>query len=156
MTITCFRCGRAPRDDEPLIPPPVNMPAAWEGPPAVCPGCQYAEWHPHCTSVRVESGYGARLDLEAIARGETVTVEVDGAPVVFRSLDDVKALPEGEIGRCEYIDLDVSWIDDADPPAEWRCPECGGTQFEGVHRDYQAAGLKYTSFATEIEEDDDV
>ena len=44
--------------------------------------------------------------------------------------------------ECDYIDLSVSWIEDADWPKNWRCPECGGTDFEGVHRDYPQSGLK--------------
>lgn len=102
---------------------------------------------------------GARFDgvgelsreLElAIQRGEMVTVEIEGAPVVFRSYDDVRALPEGEIGWCDYIDLSISWVDD-DVPQQWRCSSCGGTEFEGVHRNYGMSNLKGTTFTTELE-----
>lgn len=59
---------------------------------------------------------------------------------------------ETSVTRCEYIDLDVSWIDDAHEPHGWRCPRCGGTEFEGVHRDYRPSGMAGTSFTVEPEE----
>jgi hypothetical protein len=151
--LRCSRCGRVPREDEPLVR---DLPKEWEGHKfdAVCPGCQYAEWHPHCTAVRVESGYGERLDLEALERGEAVTVTIHGDPVVFRSSSDLTALPVGALGWCDYIDLSVSWIDDADEPKEWRCASCGGTSFEGVHRDYPASDLKGAAFNAELREED--
>jgi hypothetical protein len=169
LTIRCDRCGR-PAELQ-LSRGVYWLPEGWSGavgrpasggPPqtgdAVCPGCQYAEWHPHCTATRVESGHGARVDIAALKRGEPVTVEIDGAPVVFRSFADLEALEAGEpgaLGWCDYLDLTVSWTDDTEPPSEWRCPECGSTEFEGVHRDYQASNLKGTTFTAEIEPDDD-
>jgi hypothetical protein len=54
---------------------------------------------------------------------------------------------------CECIDLSASWIDDE--PKQWRCRRCGGTQFEGVHRDYVAAGIQPGTFTAEIRPDDE-
>jgi hypothetical protein len=131
-TVHCSRCGReghAAGTGRPWF-----LPHEWQGTlsEAVCPGCQYAEWHPHCSSlVDVD---GERVDLSAIPREE-------------RALE--------RLSRCEYIDLTVSWIDDADWPQAWRCPECGGTGFEGVHRDYQQSGLRGTSFTIDADTDDD-
>ena len=62
-----------------------------------------------------------------------MTVEIDSAPVLLRSVADLKTLAVGELGWCDYIDLSVSWTDDDDLPTNWTCPECGGTEFEGVH-----------------------
>ena len=42
---------------------------------------------------------------------------------------------------CEYIDLTVSWVDDADMPEHWQCPRCGGTEYEFVHPDYPPSGF---------------
>jgi hypothetical protein len=63
--IRCARCRRSPRDDEPLVE---GMPRGWEGSSleGICPGCQYAEWHPICDAIvdtqggRV--GYAGTLD----------------------------------------------------------------------------------------------
>jgi hypothetical protein len=88
----------------------VTRPPSGAGP--LCPGCQYAEWHPHCTSL-VDAD-DERVDLSSMPQEEW---------------------DETSITRCEYIDLDVSWIDDADEPQGWRCARCGGSEFEGVHRD---------------------
>lgn len=147
-SIACSRCGRKDEMNGAFLPD------GWEGSAleAVCAGCQYAEWHPHCTSVRVEAGYGDRLDVEALERGEAVTVNIDETPVVIRSVEDLSGLGTGEIGWCDYIDLGISWIDDADFPSSWTCPECGGTTFEGVHRDYMASNLKGASFSPEVAE----
>lgn len=59
------------------------------------------------------------------------------------------------VGWCDYIDLSMAWIEDADWPKEWTCPECGGTDFEGVSRDYQASGLKGAAFTVDVEESDE-
>ncbi|MGZ4185008.1 MAG: hypothetical protein ACXVSF_06445 [Solirubrobacteraceae bacterium] len=124
--IRCDRCGREEMPEGPGLLPP-----GWEGavetlPPhhaveAVCPGCQYAAWHPHCTSL---------IDIET---GERVD------PGAW------DAMPEAErdysrLAPCEYIDTSVAWTDDDDPPT-WRCPSCGGSAFDGVHRDYPPGGL---------------
>ena len=95
----------------------------------VCPGCQYAEWHPLCESL-VDFD-GERLDLHKIPREEIVW---------------------SRVSRCEYLDLTVSWIGDEDEPDSWTCPDCGGTAFIGVHRDYQCSGLKGALFVTEVDE----
>jgi hypothetical protein len=136
-TIACSRCGRASRADEPLLPV-VNLPDAWQGPPPVCPGCQFTEWHPRCTSLRSNSGHGDRVDLETLRRGESIVLSVDGVAVRIATLDELRELPQRALGWCDYIDLAVSWLDVSDPPQQWCCPRCGGTGFEGVHRDYYA------------------
>lgn len=104
---------------------------------AVCPGCQLAVWHPYCTSVRAEDGHGERIDVTALERGERVVVHagtLDGedVPVVLSSTSDLEVLG---VGWCGRVDLSVSWVDDAEWPKGWRCPDCGGTDFEGVHAD---------------------
>jgi hypothetical protein len=154
LTVHCARCGREATTEDRAHN--TLVPDGWEGSKyeAVCPGCQYAEWHPHCTSVCVECGSGDRVDIAALQRGEQVTVEIYGTPVLLRSLDDLKVLPDGELGWCDYKDLSIAWTDDEDQPAEWTCPACGGTEFEGVHRDYPASNLKGTTFTTEVEPSD--
>jgi hypothetical protein len=88
--------------------------------------------------------------VEALARGEQVTYrDHDGDLLTARTLDDVR----GELGYCDYIDLSISWVDDADSPKSWTCPECGGTDFEAVHRDYGQAGLKGTSFTVNTDDE---
>lgn len=57
--------------------------------------------------------------------------------------------------ECDYIDPGISWIEDDDRPKEWRCPECGGTELEGIHRDYRQSGLKGSSFSVSVEDDDE-
>jgi hypothetical protein len=146
-TVACVRCGRVAE----LPAPGVVPPEGWEGTAAaaVCPGCQYVEWHPHCTSLRSDYGYGGRVDVEALARGESVTYQdQDGDTLIARSLHDVR----GELAYCDYIDTSIAWTDDADFPASWTCPKCGGITFEGVHRDYMQSGLK-GSFSADVEED---
>ena len=118
--VVCDRCGKtapvALHNDWPAPPP------GWEGTvhAAVCPNCQYAEWHPHCTSL----------------------IDVDGERVDPGAWD---AFPEAErdysrLAPCEYIDTSVAWTDDDETPT-WRCPSCGGSTFEGVHRDYPPSGF---------------
>jgi len=70
--------------------------------------------------------------------GERVDPEVDWAHMPREEWDF------SELTRCEYIDLTVSYIEDQ--PSEWTCPRCGGTTFEGVHRDYTPSGLAGTAF----------
>jgi hypothetical protein len=132
--VACVRCGRTAK------PLPWGLPEGWEGTPseAICPGCQYAEWHPHCTS------------LVSYRDGERVDPEVDWANMPREEWDFESLM------RCDYIDLGVSWIDDADWPKEWRCPKCGGTDFEGVHRDYPPSGLQPGSFEVDISDPDDL
>ena len=52
----------------------------------------------------------------------------------------------GELSKCDYVDLTVSWVEDADYPSEWTCMLCGGSTFEGVHRDYPRSGLHPGNF----------
>jgi hypothetical protein len=109
-----------------------NGGAARYGP--ICPGCQYVEWHPHCTSL---------VDVET---GERVDPAVDWA-----------AMPRDEwelsrLTRCEHIDLTVVGIE-TEGQMKWRCPDCGGTTFEWVHRDYPPSGLRPGGFRAELDED---
>ena len=177
--MTTVRCSRCQREGE-IIPDAVQgpgglwamFPEGWTGSisregianDAICSGCQLAEWHPHCTSLRTgECGDGERVDIEALKRGKSFVVQseahmieadtdeaetdegvrvgvvIDSVPVVVRSLDDL-----GQIGvnQCGYVDLTVSWTDedypngtDDIPEGWWRCPQCGGTDFDGVHAD---------------------
>jgi hypothetical protein len=48
--IRCLRCLRSPRDDEAVHS---GVPTGWEGSvrAVICPGCQYAEWHPLCDAI---------------------------------------------------------------------------------------------------------
>lgn len=148
-TIQCARCGR--ENEIQILGTVAAPPEGWEGSifDAICPGCQFIEWHPHCTSLRAEHGYGDRIDTAALERGESITVkDVDDDLVVVRSFSDLEILG---VGRCEYIDYDVRWIDDAGWPKAWTCSQCGGTEFEGVHPDYTQSGLKGSSFSTDAE-----
>ncbi len=152
VEVLCSRCGVTKGETT-----PPHLPEGWEGwtREPVCPNCQLAEWHPRCTSVRAESGYGQRVDLEALERGESTTLVVDDVPVVLRSTADLESFAR-EIAWCDHVDLSVSVTDgDDDWPTEWVCSECGGTTFQWVHADYQASGLKGTSFGASVEEPDD-
>ena len=122
--IRCARCRRSPRCDEPLVE---GMPRGWEGTSleGVCPGCQYAEWHPLCDAV-VDSqggrvGYAGTLD-----DGPTLEPTIAVMPV--------EELKTSHWTYCGYLDLTVAWLDDEVGPADWRCPHCGGTKYVGVHR----------------------
>jgi hypothetical protein len=98
----------------------------------VCPGCQYAEWHPLCRGI-VDFD-GERVDLNVLPREEIVW---------------------NRLSYCEYLDLTVAWIDDDDWPREWRCPDCGCTEFVGVHRDYPPSGFAGARFNVEFGEIDE-
>lgn len=84
-TIICIGCGRSPHDGE-QAQMDGAPPDGWERTilKAVCPGCQFAEWHPYCTSV-VDFD-GERIDPAAS--------EQELAPGLFR--------------RCGFIDLEDS------------------------------------------------
>jgi hypothetical protein len=147
MEVTCTRCGvqRAPATISESGR--LHLPEGWEGTvkaspdvqgnwfgEAHCPGCQLAEHHPRCMSVRSDFGYGGRVDLEALDRGEQVTfTNQDDDVVTARSPDDIDLT---ELGYCDHFDLSINWFEGDDWPKDWRCPECGGTEFEFVHRDY--------------------
>ena len=129
MHVTCTRCAKS---SESFDPP--AWPEGWEGSvsEAVCPGCQYVEWHPLCEGI-VDFG-GRRVDLSVIARDE---------------------IDPNRLSRCEYLDLTVAWIGD-ERPHKWRCPKCGCTEFVGVHPDYPRSGLTGgTLFSAEIDEIDE-
>ena len=133
MKVTCVRCGR--EAEVPDLPTHVaTPPEGWEGTifEPVCPGCQFAEWHPHCTSLIDLDG--ERLNLAVIPREE-----VDW----------------NRVTRCEYIDLTIAVVDGDDWPDTWQCPKCGGTDFEWVHADYMPSGLQPGSFEADAEEIDD-
>lgn len=156
-TTTCSRCGRVADgalDDLIFYDDAGNLDPVrtWTGSQneAVCPGCQLTTWHPHCTSVRADQGYGERVDVDALARGEQVTFhDSDGVLLTARSFDDVRDM----LGWCDYIDQSLSFLSDEIPESlEWQCPECGGTSYEFVQPDYQQSGLRGTSFRTEIDE----
>jgi hypothetical protein len=117
INVACARCGRLPRaaEEPEMVGAP---PRGWEGTvlEAFCPGCQLGTWHPECTSL----------------------VDLDGARV------DPATIPEqvwgpGSVEVCGYVDRAVSWVDDglegAGAPTSWVCPNCGGTQYIGVHGD---------------------
>src|SRR5947208_4207597 len=86
MHVTCTRCAKS---SESFDPP--AWPEGWEGSvsEAVCPGCQYVEWHPLCEGI-VDFG-GRRVDLSVIARNK---------------------IDPNRLSRCEYLDLTVAWIGD--------------------------------------------
>jgi hypothetical protein len=134
MPTTCSRCQRT--DERPFIDLASLEPLveAWEGTLAepVCPHCQLAAWHLHCTGVvDVE---GVRVEIGAIPRSEW------DANSVF---------------RCGYIDVEHRFLEEDEWPIEWTCPKCGGTRFEFVRRDYLPSGLQPGSFSGEVEEFDD-
>lgn len=148
---TCSRCGRDARPDE-MTPAP-DLPrgwthGAWTGSEVevVCPNCEYAEWHPHCTSWLDEYGYGRRVGWRDENGEEVVAPEIAAMPR--------EEWHTGAWAPCDSLDLSVSWVDQADWPKAWRCPQCGGTDFEGVHRDYMLSGLKGAGFTVELNEDD--
>jgi hypothetical protein len=149
--VRCDRCGKEEPATKMATGAGFLLPECWEGSfphEAVCPGCQFAEWHPHCTSVATRDG--ERVDLEPLGRGEPVTIQLDGVPVRFNSVSE---FAPGTLVWCDYVDLSVSYIDDE--PTDWRCARCGGTTFEGVHADYQESGPSGATFTIETEEVDD-
>ena len=119
---TCSRCQRI--DERPFRELTLSEPF-WEGHDRepVCPSCQLAHWHPHCTSL-VDVG-GERVDLAVIPREEW---------------------DPNSVFRCEYIDLTRGYLEEDDWPETWTCPSCGGTEFEFVHADYMPSGLQPSSF----------
>jgi hypothetical protein len=119
-------------------------PRGWEGTvnTAVCPGCQLAEWHPHCTSWLDDYGHGKRVAWRDEGGDDVISSEIAAMP--SEEWDTESWAP------CDYIDHTISWIDEADWPKQWRCPECGGTAFEGVHGDYPMSGLKGARFSVEL------
>ena len=139
--IHCDRCGREELPEGPGLLPPGWEGAAQAHPPygaveAVCPGCQYAEWHPHCLSL-VDAVTGKRVDPE---------VEWAGMPPAERDYSRVV--------RCDLIDTTVAWLDGDPVPEGWRCPACGGSAFDGVHRDYPTSGFIGARFSAEGEVDE--
>lgn len=141
-TIACSRCGRAPREDELIDEPEVGLPRGWEGSrfEGVSPGCQLAEWNPLCRSL---------LDADG-ERVAAVTVEDE---LILEPA--IAAMPREEIASgdwmwCDYKDSSVSWIEgEGEHPADWRCPQCGGTSFMWVHADYPISGLAGSAFTVE-------
>lgn len=99
--ITCIRCGKESMTRRGHLPHEYDAEGeivfpTWTGSvdEAICPGCQYAEMHPHCTSIRAESGYGERIDFAALTRGERVVVQtgtLDGDDVPRRADVDERA-----------------------------------------------------------------
>lgn len=148
--VQCLRCGKtAPLRVHAGAP---FLPEGWEGTTraGVCPGCQYAEWHPHCL---------AAIDWET---GEVVDPEVDwaGMPPEERDYD--------RLHYCETIDLSVTTLDDDLPPDQswrWTCPRCGTEHrlaqegeretFDWVHRDYPPSGLRPGMFRVEHVDEDE-
>jgi hypothetical protein len=133
-TILCSRCGRAPREDEPIEVAEIGLPRGWEGTrfEGVCPGCQLAEWHSLCRSL---------LDAD----GERVAAVTAEDELILEPA--IAGMPRAEIASsdwmwCDYKDSSVSWIDgESEPPAGCRCPSCGGTNFMWVRADYPTSGL---------------
>ena len=123
--IRCARCRRSPRDDEPLVE---GLPRGWEGSSleGVCPGCQFAEWHPLCDAIVDSQGgrVGILQALSTTARPLSPTIAVI----------PLEELNTSHWTYCGYLDLTISWLDDENGPGKWRCPHCGGTKYVGVHR----------------------
>jgi len=134
IEITCSRCGKPADSDQTQ-----GWPWGWEGTAseAVCPDCQFCTWHPHCLSL---------VDRE----GKRVDPSIDWASMPPAERD------YSGLSRCEHIDLSVPVLDvERDWPERWTCPRCGGTEFELVHRDYEASGLAGAGFVAELTEPDD-
>ena len=74
------------------------------------PGCELADWHPHCTSVVDKDG--SLVDIAVFPRDEWV----------------------GLVVWCGYLDLSLT-VPPEGERLHWRCPQCGGTEYELVHAD---------------------
>jgi hypothetical protein len=106
-------------------------------PAAGLPACQFAEWHPHCTSL-----------IDVMTR-ERVEPRIDWAAMPREEWDF------NSLTRCEYLDLTISVVkedSDADWTQDWQCQDCGGTAYDWVHRDYMPSGLQPGSFTATVEE----
>ena len=120
----CVRCGATAERQQPNL-----IPDGWDGTirAGVCPNCQLAEWHPHCTSL-------------------VTIIPTDGSIPPGQRVDRTVDWPREEwdlieLERCDYIDptIAVTYADE-NRPTDWRCPRCGGTSFEWVQADYPHAG----------------
>jgi predicted nucleic-acid-binding Zn-ribbon protein len=141
-TVVCERCGRTADAERAFLP------VGWESSlnHAVCPGCKYVEWHPHCTSLVT---WEARPE-DSLYPNQRVDPKVDWASMPREEWDF------GSLTRCEYIDVTIACVEgEGDPPTEWRCPKCGGTEFELVHRDYEPSGIRMFGLTVEVDDDDD-
>jgi hypothetical protein len=124
----CTRCGRESESEQPGLLPEGWGHGYWLDArkefEVVCDRCQFAEWVPHCTSVT--DWDGDRVDVDALrASGRDI--------------------PEASVKYCDYVDLSLSFSED-NWPESWTCPQCGGTTFEGVKRDYHKSGLDHGDF----------
>lgn len=141
--VRCGRCGKtAPRRFHRGW---AVVPDGWEGSidDAVCPACQYVEWHPCCLAP-VDMATGEPWDVAALIAMPREEVDTS------------------QIRYCECIDYTVAVTDDDEAwPQEWRCPRCGYQHttrfrtFQWVHRDYVPSGLHPGMFTVESAELDD-
>ena len=92
MHVTCTRCAKS---SESFDPP--AWPEGWEGSvsEAVCPGCQYVEWHPLCEGI-VDFG-GRRVDRNGF---EPRTVKTTSGPL---ELERPRLRNASELGFCSRI-----------------------------------------------------
>jgi hypothetical protein len=86
--------------------------------------------YPRCTSLRSDFGRGGRVDYGGLSPGEFSYLAADGDPFTGPRVEDLAV--------CGFVDLSVLWLDDEEPPTDWHCTECGGTEFEGVHQSAEA------------------
>jgi DNA-directed RNA polymerase subunit RPC12/RpoP len=129
----CVRCGKQEpfTYDADLTRWP---PEGWEETVGlVCPGCQYAAWHPYCESI--VDGDGNRVKRKELLRLFARRRELEEQ---LRQGEDGPALADeydaALVEQCGYVDLTVSWFTEEKPPKGWRCPKCGGKKFVGIHR----------------------